>query len=237
MTDALPEAIDIMAAELAFGLIDPADAEAARQRLERDPVFGAAHAHWFGYALTLFADAAETPPPHVWDAIVRRLPANDAHDRLNRRAARWRVATLAASVALVAVSAGTVWLATHAPAPAPAVQQAAPPAPMIALLQGKAGAVSVTFDPAARTLALGHGDLGLDARHSAQLWVIPADGKPRSLGLLPTAAAARHDAPAGTAALLTRDAVLAVSIEPLGGSPTGLPTGKVILTGKLAVAG
>jgi len=235
MTDALPEDSEILAAELAFGLIDPADAEAARQRLERDPVFGAAHARWFGYALTLFADGAETPPPHVWAAIIKRLPANDTLDRLNRRASRWRSAALAASVALVAVSAGSVWLTMQPPPPASV--RPAPPAPMIALLQGKTGAVSVTFDPAARALMLGHGDLGLDRRHSAQLWVIPADGKPRSLGLLPAAAAGRVAPPPGTADLLARNAVLAVSIEPLGGSPTGLPTGPVVLTGKLAVAG
>jgi len=30
--------------------------------------------------------------------------------------------------------------------------------------------------------------------------------------------------------------MLAVSIEPLGGSPTGLPTGPVVASGKLSIA-
>jgi anti-sigma-K factor RskA len=33
---------------------------------------------------------------------------------------------------------------------------------------------------------------------------------------------------------ITVDSVLAVTLEPLGGSPTGLPTGPVIANGKLA---
>ncbi len=63
--------------------------------------------------------------------------------------------------------------------------------------------------------------------------MIPAGGTPHSLGLL-----ANHG---GTALTLTADnrariaagATLAVSLEPLGGSPTGLPTGPVVATGAL----
>jgi len=39
--------------------------------------------------------------------------------------------------------------------------------------------------------------------------------------------------PADLAAFAKKDAVLAVSLEPPGGSTTGLPTGPVIATGKL----
>jgi len=38
------------------------------------------------------------------------------------------------------------------------------------------------------------------------------------------------DLPAGLSALLKESGGLAISIEPLGGSPTGLPTGEVIQT-------
>jgi len=39
--------------------------------------------------------------------------------------------------------------------------------------------------------------------------------------------------PTDLAALAKKDVVLAVSLEPPGGSTTGLPTGPVIATGKL----
>ena len=43
----------------------------------------------------------------------------------------------------------------------------------------------------------------------------------------------RLEIPSDLAGRVTPDATLAVSLEPPGGSPTGLPTGPVIAAGKL----
>jgi anti-sigma-K factor RskA len=61
------------------------------------------------------------------------------------------------------------------------------------------------------------------------LWA-PGAGSaaPVSLGLLPQSGVQRRALPAQRAALL-RAASLAVSREPSGGSPTGAPTGPVLL--------
>src|ERR1700728_1835846 len=66
-----------------------------------------------------------------------------------------------------------------------------------------------------------------------ELWLIPAGQKPISVGMLlpdkPTTLAL-------DAALLSRlgpTALLAVSVEPIGGSPTGQPTGAVIAKGAI----
>ena len=73
-----------------------------------------------------------------------------------------------------------------------------------------------------------------DATRVPELWLIPADGKPRSLGLLQRRPRRHRRHPARTLRHLpTSDAVLAVSLEPQGGSPTGAPTGPVIAAGKL----
>ena len=66
-----------------------------------------------------------------------------------------------------------------------------------------------------------------------ELWVLPKDGKPRSLGLV------RHDKDTEirTAQLDTKLAdgtAFAVSREPTGGSPTGQPTGPVLCSGAIA---
>ena len=63
-----------------------------------------------------------------------------------------------------------------------------------------------------------------------QLWMLPQDGsEPRSLGLLPVSGGrVSSDLPPGLLAVLKANAGLAVSIEPIGGSPTGLPTGPVV---------
>ena len=72
-----------------------------------------------------------------------------------------------------------------------------------------------------------------DATRVPELWLIPPDGKPRPVGLLRADQTVTLTLPADLAALAKKDAVLAVSLEPPGGSTTGLPTGPVIATGKL----
>jgi len=69
-----------------------------------------------------------------------------------------------------------------------------------------------------------------------ELWLIPAGQKPISVGMImpdkPTTLAL-------DAAILLRlgpTAALAVSVEPLGGSPTGQPTGPVIAKGAISAA-
>ena len=72
------------------------------------------------------------------------------------------------------------------------------------------------------------------ANSSYELWMLPGGGaNPVSLGLLPETGDARLGLSAAQLGVLTRTMTLAVSVEPAGGSPTGLPTGPVILTAPL----
>ncbi len=67
-----------------------------------------------------------------------------------------------------------------------------------------------------------------------ELWLLPADkSKPISLGLLPQQGVAKMKIPAQLVPLMAPGS-LAVSLEPVGGSPTGQPTGAVLYQGKLA---
>ena len=66
-----------------------------------------------------------------------------------------------------------------------------------------------------------------------ELWLLPADkSKPISLGLLPQKGATTLKVPVEVVPLMDSGA-LAVSLEPIGGSPTGQPTGAVLYLGKL----
>uniref|UniRef100_UPI0018CC4E73 anti-sigma factor n=1 Tax=Sandarakinorhabdus oryzae TaxID=2675220 RepID=UPI0018CC4E73 len=69
-----------------------------------------------------------------------------------------------------------------------------------------------------------------------ELWVIEGKSPPRSLGVIDISAGTSHAIPRDRLAGLKPGAVLAISIEPTGGSPTGAPTGPVIATGKLSAA-
>jgi anti-sigma-K factor RskA len=64
------------------------------------------------------------------------------------------------------------------------------------------------------------------------MWMLPGgDEKPVSLGLITTHETQVMVVPAALAARLDRAAGLAMSVEPAGGSPTGLPTGPVLYAG------
>jgi anti-sigma-K factor RskA len=80
----------------------------------------------------------------------------------------------------------------------------------------------------------------LEAGKALELWVLPApgvnNGQPVSLGLLPAQGAERRALTAAQRAALVGAKQLAVSLEPAGGSPTGLPTGPVLHVASLAPA-
>ncbi len=71
-----------------------------------------------------------------------------------------------------------------------------------------------------------------------ELWMLPEGSPPRSLGLLPllpVGETQRYGLTAAAFADLGRSSRLAVSVEPPGGSPTGVPTGDVVFVSALAM--
>ena len=80
------------------------------------------------------------------------------------------------------------------------------------------------------------GPTAFERGRAPELWLIPAGQKPISVGMI------MPDKPTTLvldAALLSRlgpTALLAVSVEPIGGSPTGQPTGPVIAKGAISTA-
>ena len=230
----LSEDDELLVAELAFGLLDPDARAAAEERLASSPAFAAHHRLWLKHAVTLIADRDEAPGPAVWDAIVASLPANENPPREDdpRTSLRfWRAATaLSAAAALVLAVVAVERKPVPAPVAPPPVIAAA--APLVAVLAGKGRpVVTISFDRASGRLISAPSGLDLHGR-SPELWVIPADGTPRSLGLIAATAPGVTHAPAA-ANLIAAGTTLAISVEPRGGSPTGLPTGPVILTGKV----
>lgn len=229
----LPEDDELLAAELAFGLIDGAERDAAQARLIRDDAFAAAHARWQDYAAAMFHDAGEAPRPSVWTAIEARLPVNDdVRPAVSRATLRWwQAGTMAASAAALVLGVLVMQKPAQVIVRVPVGE--APTAPMVAVLTGKQGFVTVSFDSASGRMTSAANGLDL-GDHAAELWVIPADGKPRSMGVMNASAPGWARVPQPAISALSAGVTLAVSVEPIGGSPTGLPTGPVILSGKMA---
>jgi anti-sigma-K factor RskA len=79
------------------------------------------------------------------------------------------------------------------------------------------------------------GSVALASDKSYELWILPGGGRnPLSLGVLPRAGQLQRHLSDRQRALLAGAAQVAVSIEPLGGSPTGLPTGPVVIVAPIS---
>ena len=218
---------DVLAAEFAIGLLNPDEAEAVRDRARQDAPLSLRIAWWRDQLTPLAERGAIEPPAAVWHGIQRSLAANDNPPT---PANRWRSAALAA----MSVAAALVVYIGVAPQPQPSVitRTVTAPAPMVAMLIGKGGTeVALVVDDQGQmhttpaVLDAGKGD--------PELWVIPADGRPRSLGVFDAHSRSAHGVAPAMRAMMAEGMTFAVSLEPKGGSPTGSPTGPVVATGKL----
>ena len=219
----LPED-DLLAAELALGVLEGAERTTAVQRAARDRGFARLVEEWERRLAPWGAEIREvSPPPQVWDRISSVLPAQAARNGLWHSLNFWRGLSFAAGALAAACLAGLIYLGTFAP------QQA-----LVATIEGAGQRHFVaTIDSARGTVAVVPAAFSADATRVPELWLIPPDGRPRALGLLRADQTVVLALPPELATLAKDNAVLAVSLEPPGGSTTGLPTGPVIATGKL----
>jgi len=176
----------------------------------------------------------------LWRRIEGRVAAEPGANVvvLKRRVGLWRGAT--AGMTALAASLALVLLLQPRSAPlSQATQVAGAGSPMVAMLGNdqKQMKVVASWDPRARQLVLVvPGDMPADPSHAHELWVIPADGKPRSLGTMPARRQMHMRLADALAQLLQQGATIAISVEPPGGSPTGAPTGPVVVSGALSRA-
>jgi len=238
-----PSAPADLAAEYALGVLTGDELRRARDLAQTDARFRADVARWSG-RLAPILDEAEpvVAPSGAWANIQNRIgPTEDGGNvvQLRRSVNQWRgiAAAMSALAACLAIVLVTGIPRTTTRAPVPVVQPAA--APLVAMLGDRQQQMKVvaSWDPAARQLVLAvTGDMKSDPAHSHELWVIPADGKPRSLGTMGSGKQMHMRLADTLAKLLQQGATIAISVEPPGGSPTGAPTGPVVASGSLSEA-
>ncbi len=217
------ELVDRLAAEYVLGTLRGR----ARRRFERwlvSPQVGAIVKAWESRLAGLEPRLeGVTPPPAVWTGIEKRL---DLRRRSRAPAMRW-----------LAVAASLVFVATIAFF---ALRTPALPATQLASLQSDSQTiywrVEVLGDHQQLRLQVDRVH-ELPAGRAHELWALPANGgAPVSLGLMPHTGAEQRVLNAAQRAALASARQIAVSLEPSGGSPSGAPTGPVLLVAALAPA-
>ena len=217
-----PALAEQLAAEYALGTLRGPARERFRRWMREDGAIARAAAEWEARLGPLAgAVAPRRPPERVWRAIEARLGAAAPA----RRSSWWRGLALVATGAAAALVVMAVFLPTQQPPSAASyvavLSDARTQRAVLYVSASRRGAELriKTLDPSIRV-----------AGASLELWALPRGGKPRSLGLVPGGQSVLRLAAAADQ-VLADVPMLAVSLEPAGGSKTGAPTGPVLYSG------
>nr|WP_253913467.1 anti-sigma factor [Pseudoruegeria sp. HB172150] len=215
-----------IAGEYVLGLLPDADRRAFESRLSEEPALRRLVVDWDEEFVAL-ADsvAAETPPDRVRKKVEARL-----FDEPKRGGRPWFSVLVGAAVGLMLAIIFVAAVPLEPPSPLP---QPTHHAEIVAednslhidaVMNGETGDLELTR--LAGTAPVGR---------SLELWIIAeSQPNPISLGVLAEDEPTTHLIVASGHRSLLPGGTLAITDEPPGGSPSGLPTGTVLATGAIA---
>lgn len=233
---------DRLAAEHALGLLEGEELAEARRRTLADPEFARSVADWQVRLAPMLDDVEPVEPdPAVWSRIEAAVAVSPRGEviQLRRTVRRWQIGTGLAAAASVVLALLSLRPAPPVPAVNPGLLAASSTTEgkvlAAALAAGpQSGPVMLVYIPSQRRmLAVGSG-FAKSAAHDYQLWLIPPGSKPLPLGILSGDGVQAMDLSKALVQAIDHRASVAVSLEPKGGSPTGLPTGPVLASGKVS---
>jgi anti-sigma-K factor RskA len=241
---------DRLAAEHVLGLLEGDERSQAERLLASDEGFQTLVEQWRGRFSEWDATAVDAPPGEaLWHRIESGLQAEVQAEPAQasprpvlspqRQASPglfqglwdslsfWRAFGMAGAVAALVLAAGLAFFA----------EKASRQPMLVAVLMTDAnqpGAVLRTFDDGRAELTP-LGDMEIPHNHSIQVWTFPDPaGAPVSVGVIQTARTvllSLQNLPQPHS-----NQLFAISVEPLTGSPTGQPTGPVVMKGTAATA-
>ena len=225
-----PELADRLAAEYVSGLMRGPARRRFEKLLPAHPALRGAVRAWQDRLMPLTAEITPEPPSAaVWQRIEAKIHGAAGESRLPwwRQLALWRSVSAVGLVATVSLAA---LLATPGPVQPPIVVVLSAAGPTTGAVVPASFVASISADGRAMvTKPLVN--VSMEANRSLELWSLPPQGAPRSLGLIA----------ADKATVVQRGKVLegtdafAVTLEAAGGSPDGKPHGPVLYVGKLVL--
>jgi anti-sigma-K factor RskA len=222
-------ALDALCGEYLLGTLRGAARRRFERALREEPRVATRLTYWQRAFVPRPSKMIEIEPSmRVWRALERDLELARYRTPWHRRLGFWRGLAAAATAALV------IGIGLQIMRPV----ETATPGVQIAELAGKADVARVVARLSAdgRVLELKPARAVIAGQNqSYELWLLPAEGgSPISLAVLGSLDA-RFPLPPAEAGRLRTGSKLAVSVEPAGGSPTGAPTGPVILMGAVSI--
>ncbi|MEO3387036.1 anti-sigma factor [Mesorhizobium sp. CAU 1741] len=226
---------DMLAAEYVLGVLPADERETVAARIEAEPDFARLVEAWQESLSPLDVFYQDVQPPtslkraldaRLFGAAETTPSSSKARPGLLQSLAFWRGLAAACVAALLLVVA-LPFLQTP-PATPPAER-------LVASLASDESDVQylVVYDSRTGEVGLSHVSGEPVTGRVFELWVAEGSGSPVSLGIIPTGANANLPVPPERQAVISPRAHFAISLEPEGGSPTGLPTGPVLAVGDL----
>ena len=220
-----PEDDDLLAAEVALGLLEGEDRAAARARLLQDRAFARSVADWQERFVAMTDDIAPVAPPaKARKALMSRLfPTRRVP--LLQRLWLWQGVSVAALATVAFLALPMLREApTELPGDVYATRMAA---------EDRALEMLAVMDMSRGDIALRRVSGNAPEGRVLELWAILPDRAPISLGVLPEGDVTRVALPADLAAEAAQ-ITLAIPDEPPGGAPDGSPPGGIMALGAVA---
>ena len=215
----------LLAAEYALGLLDKARAAEFEQRLQNEPELRSYFLSWSEHFAALYNEVREvTPPSSLKPRIQKRLFTSSIPDveQTQPKSSPWfRPVAWISSLLLVALLGFFFYQS----------QQTLFQAEYTASLETADQSLQVTanYDETRNLLRVSAIKAIPATGRTYELWLIAGDNPPVSLGVVENINNKDVALTEELAAVIV-GSTLAISDEPVGGSPTGSPTGEVLTT-------
>lgn len=219
----------VLAAEYVLGVLAAAEHADIAKRIHDEPVMAALVTYWQTRFMVFDSEFTATNPPATLKASIdKRLFVEMPAPKVQwwNSLVAWRSAAFAS--AAVAVVAGG--MALYVPPPA---LDSAPTAIATLSAETPANTFSIIYNAAESSITISRAAGDALTTNDFEVWAIVGQQPPVSLGLVPRTGSGVIHINAADAALLKPAVVLAISLEPAGGSTTGAPMGPVLSAGSL----
>jgi len=226
---------ELLAAELALGLLEGEELLAARGKMAGDAEFAVAVAKWDDRLAPMLDQLpGATPSPDVWERIEREIGNREGQSAgsnivdFNAQLTRWKWATgissAAAAVALALLAVPT--------SPDPIAPMSEAPLMASIAIGDTPLRLGVTFLPSSEEMLVSASGLTADGVHDHELWLVPGDGSElQSLGVVVPGEERRVALPENVTRNMADGAQLLLTREPLGGKPADQDAGPVVAEG------